>query len=57
MDSYWIPSIVDVINDCHNNSKVEKKMQQEKKIIVKVFVAMWHSEILDYVLSPHAHLH
>jgi len=25
MDNYWIPFIVNVINDCHNNSKVVKR--------------------------------
>jgi hypothetical protein len=57
MDSYWIPFIVNVINDCHNNSRVVKGRQQEKLYIVKVLVAMWHSEISDYILNPHVYLH
>jgi hypothetical protein len=31
MDSYQIPFIVDVINDCHNNWRAVKGRQQEKK--------------------------
>jgi len=30
MGSYWIPFIVNVINDCHNHSRVVKGRQQEK---------------------------
>ncbi len=39
MDSYWIPFIVDVINDCHNDSRAMKRRQQEIVFIVKVFMA------------------
>jgi len=30
-DSYWIPFIVDVINDCYNNLRVVKGRRQEQK--------------------------
>ncbi len=39
MYSYWIPFIVDVINDCHNNSRVVKGRQQDFFLIAKVFMA------------------
>ncbi len=57
MDNDWIPFIVDVINDYHNNSKAMKGRQQEKKIIVKVFMATWRSKISNCVLSPRVHFH
>ncbi len=38
-DSYWNPCIVDVISDCHNNSRAVKGRQQEIFFIVKVLVA------------------
>jgi hypothetical protein len=40
-DNYWIPFIANVINNCHNNSRVIKERQQvkKKKLIVKVPVA------------------
>jgi hypothetical protein len=37
--------------------KVVKRRQQEKKIIVKVLVATWRSEISDCVLNLQAYLH
>jgi hypothetical protein len=43
-NSYWIPFIVNVINDYHNNSRVVKGMWKEgskkKKIIMKLLVAI-----------------
>jgi hypothetical protein len=38
-DGYWIPFIIDGINDCHNNSRAMKRKQQEKIYTVKVLVA------------------
>jgi len=49
--------IVNVINECHNNSKALKEKEQEKQIIVKVPMAKWHTEISDCDLSPQAYLH
>jgi hypothetical protein len=39
MDNYWIPFIVNVINDYHNNSRAMKGRQQEFLFIVNVLVA------------------
>jgi hypothetical protein len=39
-DNYWIPFIVEVINDHDNNSRAMKGRQQEKKFITKVLVAI-----------------